>query len=319
MPLEGEQEPRLVRVRSIETVAIDTRMFELVSADGRPLAPFSAGAHIDVQVPNGLTRPYSLCGNPNDATAYRIAVKREAGGRGGSISMHDGCEVGTALGIVGPRNHFPLDPSAQRHLFIAGGIGITPIHSMIQALAGQGKPWELHYCARSAAHAAFHEELLALNPAGVFCHFSEEPVLDVRMLLQQPQQGTHLACCGPQGLMKAVEAATAHWAPGQVHFEWFAAPESAQSDNSPFEVHLARTGRTLLIPADASILQVLRDEGIRVNCACEEGVCGSCETAVLEGRPQHRDALLTEQEREAGRTMMICVSRAASPRLVLDL
>ena len=319
---QTQPEARLVRVRSIQDVAIDTRLYELVSADGRPLAPYEAGAHIDVQVPNGMMRQYSLCGSPG-GSAYRMAVKREAGGRGGSMSLHDHGEVGTALGIFGPRNHFPLDLSAQRHLFIAGGIGITPIHSMVHTLVALGRPWTLHYCARSAAHAAFHEELVALAPPNVFCHFSEQPVLDVQGLLHTVEEGTHVVCCGPQGLMQAVQAATAHWPPEQVHFEWFSAPQLEGKDDAaldaPFEVHLARTGRTFVVPAHASILDVLRDEGIRVNCACESGVCGTCETTVLEGRPQHRDALLSDEERSAGRTMMICVSRAESPRLVLDL
>ena len=318
--MAGENEAsRRVKVRAIRDIALDTREFELIAADGRPLAPFSAGSHIDVQVPNGLTRQYSLCSNPADASCYRIAVKREHGGRGGSISLHDACELDMPLGIVGPRNHFPLNPEAHRHLFIAGGIGITPIYSMIQTVAAQALPWALHYCARSAAHAAYFEAICALDPARVTPHFSEEPILDVAALLHQPQEGTHIYCCGPQGLMNAVQSATLHWAPEQVHFEWFAAPQTQSAPNEAFEVHLARSGRSFLVPAQQSILDVLRQEGIPVNCACEEGVCGTCETVVLEGHPQHRDALLSAQERVEGRTMMICVSRAQTPRLVLDL
>jgi vanillate O-demethylase ferredoxin subunit len=316
---EASEESRLVRIRSIRQVATDISSYELVPADGRPLPAFTAGAHIDVQVPNGMVRQYSLHGDPADRSVYRIAVKREAAGRGGSASLHAGAEVGSALGIVGPRNHFPLDARAKRHLFIAGGIGITPIHAMAQTLAARGEPWELHYCARTADHAAFYEELRALGGGIVTPHFSEVPTLDVVQLLREQPEGTHVYCCGPQGLMKAVEAAAAHWSAGSVHFEWFAAPATDWPANEDIEVELARTGTTLMVPAERSILQVVRESGIDVPCACEEGVCGTCETAVLQGEPQHRDLLLSPEERAANRTMMICVSRANSRRLVLDL
>ncbi len=316
---DANEESRLVRIRGIREVATDVNSYELVPADGRPLPAFTAGAHVDVQVPNGMVRQYSLHGDPEDRSVYRIAVKREASGRGGSVSLHNGAEVGSALGIVGPRNHFPLDPGAQRHLFIAGGIGITPIYAMAQTLSAQGKPWTLHYCARTPDHAAFHDELRRLRGGEVIPHFSEVPTLDVVDLLRVQPDGTHLYCCGPQGLMKAVEAAAAHWTPGSVHFEWFSAPSTEGLSKEPVEVQLARSGRVFVVPAHRTILQVLRENGVDVPCACEEGVCGTCETAVLEGEPDHRDMLLTPGERAEGRTMMICVSRAKSPRLVLDL
>ena len=316
---EANEESRLVRIRAIRAVATDINSYELVPADARPLPAFTAGAHLDVQVPNGMIRQYSLHGDPADRSVYRIAVKRESSGRGGSMSLHDAAEVAIALGIVGPRNHFPLDPGAERHLFIAGGIGITPIYAMIQTLAARGQAWDLHYCARTPDHAAFYEELKALGPGHVTPHFSEIPTLDVSELLRVQPEGTHVYCCGPQGLMKAVEAAAAHWAPGHVHFEWFAAPKSEWPANQPVEVELAKTGSIFLVPADQSILQVLRENGVHVQCACEEGVCGTCETAVLAGEPQHRDLLLSPEERAENRTMMVCVSRANSSRLVLDL
>lgn len=317
--MQAAEESRLVRIREIREVAMDIKCYELAPADGRPLPPFTAGAHIDVQVPNGMIRQYSLCGDPADARAYRIAVKREAAGRGGSASLHDGTEVGTLLGIVGPRNHFPLATEATRSLLIAGGIGITPVYAMARALSARGQDWHLHYCARTAGHAAFYEELRALPGGRVTPYFSEAPTLDVPALLADQPDGVHVYCCGPQGLMKAVEAATAHWTPGHVHFEWFAAPKTAWPPDAPFEITLARSGRVLPVPADRTILQVLRENGVNVPCACEEGVCGTCETAVLEGEPQHRDMLLTPEERAAGRTMMVCVSRANSHRLLLDL
>ena len=313
------EESRLVKVRAIREVAADINSYELVPADGRPLPAFTAGSHIDVQVPNGMVRQYSLHGDPADRSVYRIAVKREAGGRGGSVSLHNGTEVGSALGIFGPRNHFPLDHSAKQHLLIAGGIGITPLYSMAQMLSSRGEAWTLHYCARSPTHAAFYDVLQALGNGKVTPHFSEIPSLDVADLLRIQPEGTHVYCCGPQGLMKAVEAAAAHWAPSHVHFEWFSAPSTSWPPNQPIEIELAKSGRTLLVPAERSILQVLREHGISVSCACEEGVCGTCETAVLDGVPQHRDMLLSPEERTKNLSMMICVSRAISRRLVLDL
>jgi vanillate O-demethylase ferredoxin subunit len=317
---DAVEESRRVRVGAIRQVGTDVLCYDLQPADGRPLPPFTPGAHVDVQVPNGLVRQYSLCGNPADAGGvYRIAVKKEEGGRGGSRGMHEFVEVGSALGIVGPRNHFPLVQDGAKHLFIAGGIGVTPIHAMAQFLSAQGKPWALHYCARSAEHAAFHEELRALPGGTVTPHFSEVPTLDVAALLRVQPEGTHVYCCGPQGLMKAVESATAHWTPGHAHFEWFAAPAGEWPPNQPIEVELAKSGRTYGVPANRSILHVLRENGVDIPCACEEGVCGSCETAVLGGEPQHRDLLLSPEERAANRSMMVCVSRANSRRLVLDL
>jgi len=317
--IEAEEESRLVRVTAIRDVARDVRSYDLSPADGRGLPPFSPGSHIDVHLPAGQVRQYSLCGDPAQPATYRIAVKKEEGGRGGSLDMHRGVEVGSALGIAGPRNHFPLAADARRHLLIAGGIGVTPVYAMILQLQAQGADWGLHYCARSREHAAFYDELRALGGDRVIAHFSETPTLDVAELLREQPQGTHVYCCGPQGLMKAVETAAAHWSAGHVHFEWFAAPEVAWPPNQPFEVELRRSGRTFTIPADRSILHVLREHGVDVPSSCEEGVCGTCETAVLEGRPQHRDVLLTPEERAANRTMMICISRADSPRLVLDL
>jgi vanillate O-demethylase ferredoxin subunit len=315
---DHREESRLVRIRAIRDVGTDIRSYELAPADGRPLPAFGAGAHIDVQLPNGMTRQYSLHGDPRERSAWHIAVKREAAGRGGSASLHDAGDVGATLGIVGPRNHFPLDPAARRHLLIAGGIGVTPIYAMAQELSARGQPWALHYCARSPGHAAFHRELQALG-GDVTTHFSEKPVLDVQKLLRTHPEGTHVYCCGPQPLMQAVQEAAAHWPAGEVHFEWFAASAAAWPANEPFEVELARSGRTVQVPRDRTILQVLRDDGIDVACACEEGVCGSCETRVLAGTPQHRDLLLSAEERAQGQTMMVCVSRAQTPRLVLDL
>lgn len=312
-------ELRRVCVASVCDIGIDIRRFDLLAADGRPLAAFDAGSHLDVHVPSGAVRQYSLCGDPRLHDRYTIAVKREGSGRGGSVSMHDDVEVGSVLGVEGPRNLFPLAAAARRSLLIAGGIGITPIYAMARALNAEGKDWELHYCARSEQHAAFYAELRELSPARVHPYFSEAPLLDAGALLRAPDETTDVYCCGPQGLMESVIAASAHWREGAVHFEWFAAPDSRSGPNQAFEVALVRSGLVLTIPPDRSILQVVREHGIDVQSACEEGVCGTCETRLLSGEVDHRDMLLSAAERAANGSMMICCSRAKSPRLELDL
>ena len=312
-------ELRRVRVAGMRQVAESVRAFEFEPADGRPLAPFTPGAHVDVQVPTGQVRQYSLCSDPGDRARYMIAVKREVAGRGGSASMHDDVAEDSILAISTPRNNFPLSEAARRSVLIAGGIGVTPIVAMVRALAADGRNWELHYCARSERHAAFHDDVRALQPERVRTYFSEAPILNVAELLRDQRDGTHVYCCGPAGLMQSVAAATAHWTPGFVHYEWFAAPEQETGSAAPFEVELARSRRVLVVPEDQSVLEVLRANGVSVTSSCEEGVCGTCETAVLVGEVDHRDKLLSPAERDASRTMMICVSRARSLRLVLDL
>ncbi len=315
----AEDEMRLLRVVAVRQVALDVAAFDLVAADGRELAPFTPGSHVDVHLPGGLVRQYSLCSDAGDTARYTVAVKKESAGRGGSLAMHERVEEGSSIAIAGPRNLFALANDARHSVFIAGGIGITPILAMIRWLAARGQSWELHYCARSAQHAAFYPELCALGADRVHPYFSEVPLLDARALLAVGQAGTHVYCCGPEGLMKAVKDASSAWNPAQVHFEWFAAPDVAHAPNQAFEIELGKSGRVLSVPPDQSILQVLHGEGIAVPCACEEGVCGTCETRVLAGDVDHRDLLLSEQERAANGSMMVCVSRARSPRLVLDL
>jgi vanillate O-demethylase ferredoxin subunit len=315
-------EMRRARVAAIRNEALGIRAFDLVPADGRPFPPFAPGAHIDLRAPDGQLRQYSLCGEPHEAPdRYTVAVKHEAEGRGASRAIHAGVAVGSVLVIGEPRNNFALAPDAARTLFIAGGIGITPIVPMIRARAAAGAEWTLHYCARSRRHAAFHDALAALAPARVRAHFADAPGcrLDVAALLREHAPGTHLYCCGPERLMTAVADASRHWPAGHVHFEWFHGDSAAGATNAPFEVELARSGRVLAVPPDRSILEVAREAGVDVPSACHEGVCGTCETAVLGGVPEHRDKLLSEEERAASRTMMICVSRAKNGRLVLDL
>lgn len=310
---------RRVKVAAIEDVGTDIKTFDLVAADGRPLPPFEAGAHIDVHIPSGPVRQYSICSDPRESGFYRIAVKRERSGRGGSIGMHEALEKGSIVGISAPRNNFPVASNARRHIFIAGGIGITPIMAMIRHVSAQGGDWELHYCARSQGHAAFFDELKALASDRVFEYFSEVPLLDVVRLTATRSDGEHIYCCGPEALMQAVKDATSNWPQEQVHFEWFSNAHANEGPNLPFEVELKRSGKTLTVPPGRSILEVLRESGVIVASSCEDGVCGTCETVVLEGEPDHRDTLLTEKERAESKTMMICVSRAKGDRLVLDV
>jgi ferredoxin-NADP reductase len=311
-------ELRRVRVSAIRLLATDILAFDLIAADGRPLAPFTAGSHVDVYTPSGVVRQYSLCSDPRERNFYTIAVKNELAGRGGSTSMHANVEVGTLLGIAGPRNHFPLLTHAKSSVFVAGGIGITPIYAMIQTLAANDGDWTLHYCARSEEHAAFHDELTLHYPSRVKRYFSESPLLDPREVLRDIGAESHLYCCGPAGLMKAVQDAGSPDDAARLHFEWFSAPAAPHAENQGFEVQLASTGAVLEIPPEKSILHVLREQGIDVPCSCEEGVCGSCETRIVSGEVEHRDALLTAAERQANRSMMVCVSRARG-RVVLDL
>lgn len=315
----ASHELRRVRVVSVRDVAVDTRAYELAPADGRPLPGYAAGAHIDVHVPAGVVRQYSLCGSIALPNRYTIAVKKEPSGRGGSLSMHDDVEIDSVLAIGIPRNYFELAPDAVRSLFVAGGIGITPIYAMTQTIAAQGREWMLHYCARSHGHAAFLQELQALGSTRVVTHFSETPMLDITGLVEQQGDDTHLYCCGPLGLMSAVKEATAGWEPSRVHFEWFSAPAQDHTGDAAFEVELRRSGLVLAVPADRTILQVVREAGVDVQSSCEQGVCGTCEVPLLEGEADHRDLLLSADERAANRSMMICCSRARSRRLILDL
>ena len=310
---------RRVRVIAVRQAAEDVRTFDLVAADGRELAPFTAGAHLHVQVPAGLLRQYSLCGDPRNSSRYVIAVKREAAGRGGSASMHEAVEPGSVLAVAGPRNNFPLSADASNSVLIAGGIGITPLYAMAQTLQQADRPWRMHYCARSAAYAAFYEELCTLHADAVTSYFSLTPILDAAAVTREHTPGTHLYCCGPAGLMQAVMEATAHWPDDHVHFEWFSGSADAAAPGMAFEVELARSGMVLAVPEHQSVLEVVRARGVEVASSCEGGVCGTCETRVLAGTVEHRDHLLSAAERQANRSMMICVSRSRGGRLVLDL
>jgi vanillate O-demethylase ferredoxin subunit len=321
----------LVRVRSITYLAEDINAYEVVSVDDCQLPTFSAGSHIDLYFRDGRTRQYSLCNDPNDKNRYVFAVQREIEGRGGSKAIFDRIHVGRILSISKPRNNFQLIPAASTHLLLAGGIGITPIFSMIKSLDAAGQHFNLHYCTRSKEKTSFYDEVADLANRGVanLYHDGGEPKsgLDLRKLLSEYSEGTHLYFCGPPGFMNAVRKASEHWPSTAVHFEYFSA--TSVSDNLAqsailngdisvgFQIQIASTGKVLDVPNDKSIAQVLRENGIEVETSCEAGVCGACRTKYLSGTPDHRDYVLTDEEKAD--TLLVCCSRSKSGLLVLDL
>jgi len=288
-----------------------------------PLPEWEPGAHIDVLLPNGLVRQYSLCGGPDRGEEWRIAVLREPAGRGGSACVHDELRPGTRLQVRQPRNNFALAPALE-YVFVAGGIGITPILPMIRKVAASGLPWRLVYLGRSQASMAFVDELRSYG-SNVHIHADDESgIFPLGDLLSGPDAKFHLYTCGPEGLLKAVQKFTATWDdPSRFHFERFVVDASLAalvdtSGDHEFIVEL-EDGAEILVPADVSILKALEDSGYQALNSCREGICGTCETPVLSGEIDHRDQLLSEEERAAGDTMMICVSRCRGKRLVLGI
>ena len=317
--------PIPVRVERIVEETAEIKSFHLAPANGKKLPAFTPGAHISVRVPDGLTRQYSLCNGPDEDRVYHIAVKREPDSRGGSRTLHERVVEGDALEILPPRNHFPLDKSAKHHLLVAGGIGITPLLSMARHLSASGASFQLQYFARSPRLAAFHELLSREEFAGkVDFHYALEPAalkIYLHQLLHRHPEGGHLYVCGPRPFMDLVEdIASATWPPGTVHMEFFSAdPAASSAPRLPFEVSLARSKVSFTVPSEKTILDVLAERGVQVLNSCGQGVCGTCVTGVLDGTPDHRDAFLSDKERKACDKMMLCVSRACSQRLVLDL
>lgn len=289
--------------------------------DGGPLPSWTPGAHIDVLLGDDghVVRQYSLCGRPAERGAWQIAVLREPQGRGGSAHVHDHLREGATVRVRGPRNNFPLRPAA-RHLFIAGGIGITPILPMVEAAAAAGADWRLLYGGRTRTSMAFLGRLAPHGGRVLIRPQDEYGLLDLAAHLGEPEEGTLVHACGPEPLLDAVREQCAGWPPGTLGVERFApARTAATGPTGAFELELARSGLTLTVPPDRSVLETVEEAGVAVDFSCREGTCGTCETDVLEGRPDHRDSLLTEAERAAGDTMLICVSRSCDPRLVLDL
>jgi ferredoxin-NADP reductase len=280
-----------------------------LTLEGDALPSWTPGAHIDLHLPGGLVRQYSLCGDPADTRTWRVAVLREPNGRGGSAAVHDMVAEGDTLTVDGPRNHFSLE-DAEGYLFLAGGIGITPILPMVAETARRGRPWHLAYGGRAPESMAFRDEL-SRWPEHVTLY--EGRHLDLDRLFAAVTPDTAVYCCGPATLLEAVEKRS-----DAPHVERFSA-QAAGDEGDEFEVELASTGRVITVPAGRSVLAALRGAGCELLSSCEEGTCGTCETGVLDGIPDHRDAVLTAAEQAQDDVMMICVSRAKSPRLVLDL
>ncbi|MGA8208963.1 MAG: cytochrome P450 [Nocardioidaceae bacterium] len=306
-------------VRQRETAADGVVTLTLGTADGHDLPAWEPGAHVDLVLGNGLTRQYSLCGDPADRSGYRVGVLREPAGHGGSVRVHDTLGPGSTVGVRGPRNHFALEPSA-RYLFIAGGIGITPIRPMIAAAAAAGADWRLLYGGRSIASMAFVDELAGLGDRVTVWPQDTEGLLDLDAALGTPLENTLVYACGPGALLDAVEQRCSTWPAGALHLERFTARElTAPVLAETFEVELATSGEVLQVPVDVSVVDVLERHGRPVLTSCNEGKCGTCELGVLGGLPDHRDSVLTEEERARNDRMMVCVSRSRSHRLVLDL
>ncbi|MFD6565758.1 PDR/VanB family oxidoreductase [Micromonospora profundi] len=305
-------------VASRDQVAAEVVEIGLCRPGGGDLPGWTPGAHVDLELDAGLVRQYSLCGDPADRTALRIAVQREPVGRGGSRLAHERLTVGARVRVRGPRNHFPL-VAARRYLFVAGGIGITPIRPMVAAADAAGADWTLVYGGRSRATMAFAAALREKYGNRVSLHPQDEcGLLDLAGLLGRPDTGL-VYCCGPESLIRAVEEHCRGWPSGCLHVERFTPLDVTGGQETAIEVELALSGRTVTVPPGTPILQAVEEAGVQVLSSCREGTCGTCETPVLAGTPEHRDSLLTEQERAAGDTMMICVSRARTPRLVLEL
>jgi len=314
-----EVELRL-QVSQRTTGADDIVILDLRDPRGADLPAWSAGAHIDVNLGPDMVRQYSLCGDPGDPTVWRIAVLKEKAGRGGSARVHEELHEGVEVDVRGPRNNFAFEP-VERYVFIAGGIGITPLLPMAAAAQAAGADWVLHYGGRARSSMAFRDAIQERWGARVIIHPQDESgLLDLDTLLGRPQPGTLVYCCGPEPLLLAVEARCKSWPAGTLHTERFAPREVGEPVlRDSFEIRLAKSGLTLVVPPDKSILAVIEQAGVQVLSSCQEGTCGTCETGLLEGIADHRDSLLTAEEQAANDTMMICVSRAACPRLVLDL
>jgi vanillate O-demethylase ferredoxin subunit len=313
-----------VRIKRISYEAESINSYELVAPSGGDLAPFTAGSHIDLHLPNGMIRNYSLVNDQSERHRYVIAVNKDAASRGGSAFIHETLRAGDIITVSNPRNNFALHESAAHSVLIAGGIGITPLLSMIRRLEALGRSWELFYAARTRSTAAFLDELNAVRPkpcAHLHLNFDQEPpgrMFDLAEIVRAAPAKTHLYCCGPVPMLEAFEAATRDLPTEQVHVEYFKTKEKPASEGG-FEVRLARSNRTIKVEQGKTILNALLDAGISANYACTEGVCGTCETRVIEGIPDHRDLFLGKDEQATNKTMMICCSGSKSSTLVLDI
>lgn len=314
-----------LRVWSMTWQAPSVLSLVLESTDRSPLPPATPGAHLDLRLTPGLTRSYSIVGQQGQPHRYEIAVAKDAKSRGGSRFIHEKLRVGDELEASWPRNLFALEASSAPSVLLAGGIGITPIWSMVQQLELQQRPWLLLYAARARAHAAYIDEIERLaqqsHVGRLLTHFDDEQggrPADLAAVIAQASADAHLYCCGPQPMLAAYEAASAHWPAAQLHLERFGAAP-AQGGEQAFQVVLQQSGMTLQVPPDRSILDVVLDAGVNAQYGCMQGSCGLCQTPVLSGTPDHRDHLLPESVKASNQAMLICCSRSRSLELVLDL
>lgn len=311
-----------IRIHAIHPSADGVLLFDLRAADGGDLPPFSPGAHVDVHLPGGLVRSYSLANDSRERHRYVLGIQRENASRGGSAWLHDCARVGMTLRLSAPTNHFPLVEEAPHSILFAGGIGITPLWSMAQRLRHLGKPWTLHYRSRSRRTAALLDVMAEQVRQGTvkpsFSDDGQEQRLDIAAEIRRAPAGSHFYCCGPSRMLEAFEAACAHIDSERVHLEYFAAKEAPALEGN-FNVQLARSGLTVAVAAGQTILDAVQAAGCAVASSCQQGICGACETRVIRGSPDHRDLVLSDAERTSGTTMMICCSGSLSPELVLDL
>lgn len=300
-----------MRVAEIRSDADEVKVYTFCHPWRKELVPGAAGAHVDVRLPDGRIRQYSLCGDPDDTTSYRIAVKREENGRGVSKWVHGNLKVGDTAFVSTPRNNFPLDQSAKRHILVAGGIGVTPFVAYVRSLTKLGQNFQLHYCARNADAPLIGELKTLCRPDQLATYFSSELPrrrFEAHSTFATVIPGTHIYCCGPQVLTDAVREATAHWPEGQIHFEVFQPTLDENFVPEPFDITIASTQEVLRVPANKSALEVLKEHGLPMPSSCELGVCGSCECGFKDGIVIHRDSVLSTAKRQD--KMMLCVSRA---------
>ncbi|MGF6963937.1 vanillate O-demethylase ferredoxin subunit [Paraburkholderia sp. WC7.3g] len=315
-----------VTVTNRQLVAEDVCAFDLVNADGNPLPSFTAGSHIDVHPPGGPVRQYSICNDPNETHRYSIGVLKDPASRGGSIAMHE-LREGTTLTISLPRNHFQLSKDAHHSVLVAGGIGITPLLSMAESLYTTGESFELHYCARSSSKLAFMERLKGSRfVSNVILHVDDGDATQrfnaTSVFSAANNPATHVYVCGPGGFIDYVlgAARAAGYRDELLHREYFAAAiEDTDEEDRAFQIRIASSGEVLSVGADETALSVLAKHGVDIPTSCEQGVCGTCLTRVLDGTPLHRDMFLTDEERAANDRFTPCCSRSRSPVLVLDL
>jgi len=310
-----------MRLTAIHFGATRTNLFEFRPPNGGDVPEFTAGSHVDVYLPNGTIRQYSIASGVTDRTRYLLGVKLEEKGRGGSRCMHDDLRVGHIVKLGLPRNNFSLIEDAALSIFIAGGIGITPIKCMIDRLQGLGHAWRLHYAVRARDEAVFATEFVGTGDR-VHLHVDSElggKVIDVAAIIASAPADAQLYCCGPTPMLEAFEQACIGRPKGRVHLERFSAPDVTAATGGAYTVELARSKRTITVAAGESLIDALKAAGLKIKTSCEQGICGTCETRVLSGIPDHRDMILSDDEKAANDTMMVCCSGSLSPTLVLDL